>query len=50
MGHTNSEGQALYIIEALNANDEAMCGSKRIEMVVTDSSKWKIEESKEEKR
>jgi hypothetical protein len=49
MGHTNSEGQALYVIQVLDANNEAMYGSKRIEMVVTDSSKWTIEESKEEK-
>ena len=50
MGHTNGEGQALYVGEALDAKDEAMWGSKRIEIVVTDSSRWKIEENNEETR
>ena len=47
MGHTNSVGQALYIIETLDSYGEAMCGRKRVEIVVTDSSTGKIEENKE---
>jgi hypothetical protein len=50
MGHTNSVGQALYIIETLEANGEAMCVSKRVEIVATDSSTGKIEENGEERR
>jgi hypothetical protein len=41
----------LYIIEALDANGEAMCGSKRVEIVITDSdsSMGKIGENKEQR-